>query len=351
MFDAASTGGDGESELGQVERGYDQREDDQRALHARFMWRKRQQAAWDAEEARDLRTAERVRLWERYGCATFTEYLEIKCGIEPRTAIDRLRVAHALAELPLVEAELEAGTFAHSQVRELVRIVVPETEEEWVAHTRGMSYRQVRDALAGHVRGDRPGDPTRPDERLRTYRMQLTAQTAARLDALFAMLEAERGERFVDDDDKVNALCDAVASGGESEPAQVWLTEEGRGFANGVELDAPEVAALTCDATMMGRVDDSHARPVPAVSKRTRKRLMARDGNQCSVPGCRSKRHLDLHHIVPREDGGTNADKNLATICGGHHRLHHRGLLEIRGHAPDALEFRRHDPDEPGDDE
>ncbi|MGE0402041.1 MAG: hypothetical protein AB7T06_35390, partial [Kofleriaceae bacterium] len=33
------------------------------ALHARFLRRKREQSAWDAEEARDLRIAESLQLW------------------------------------------------------------------------------------------------------------------------------------------------------------------------------------------------------------------------------------------------------------------------------------------------
>ncbi|MGE0401381.1 MAG: hypothetical protein AB7T06_32055 [Kofleriaceae bacterium] len=55
------------------------------ALHARFLRRKREQSAWDAEEARDLRIAESNQHWLHYGCVTIVEYLEVYCGIEPRT--------------------------------------------------------------------------------------------------------------------------------------------------------------------------------------------------------------------------------------------------------------------------
>jgi hypothetical protein len=314
-------------------------------LHARFMRRKRQQSAWDAEEARDLRSAEAVQLWTQFGCVTIVEYMEVLCGIEPRTALERLRVAHALGELPLLEAEFEHGTYQHSHVRELTRVVVAETEEEWIAHTRGMTYREVQQAVAGHVRGDRPSDPTAPDERRRFFGWHLRPSTIARVLAVLGELEAERGERFVDDDDKVNAWCDAAGGNGENAPAQVWITEDGRGFANGIELDDAELGTLTCDATIMGHVDDPQARATPTISPRTRKRLLARDGNRCTVPGCRSKRHLDLHHIVHRENGGDNSDRNTTTLGGGHHRLHHAGLLAISGIAAKALVFRRARPD------
>lgn len=316
----------------------------QSELHARFLRRKRQQSAWDAEEARDLLTAEQRQHWVQYGCVTLIEYLEVYCGIEPRTAIDRVRVSHALGELPLLEAELEEGTFQFSHVKELTRIVIAQTEEEWIAHTRGMTYREVQQAVAGHVRGDRPTDPTHADERRRWVGFHVKPSTAARLFALLKQLEGERGDRFVDDDDKVNALCDHAS--GELPPAEVWITPDGRGFANGTQLDEAELEALTCDATIMGHVDDPHGRARPTITAKQRKRIKARDGHSCKVPGCRATRYLDVHHIVHREDGGDDADGNVLCLCRGHHRLHHEGRLQIGGRAPDELSFKRVNPDE-----
>ena len=245
-------------------------------LHARFVRRKRQQSAWDAEEARDLRVAEAMQLWRHFGCVTIIEYLEVFGGIEPRTAIDRVRVSQALAQLPLVEAELEEGALQFSHVKELTRIVVAETEEEWVRHVRGMTYREVQQAVAGHVRGDRPTDPTQPDERRRFVGFHIKPSTAAKLFALLKEIEAERGDRFVDDDDRMLALCDrasGASSDGASTPAQVWITSDGHGFANGVELDDSELATLTCDATIMGSVDDADARPTHTIGKKKRQRI------------------------------------------------------------------------------
>ncbi|MGE0403744.1 MAG: HNH endonuclease signature motif containing protein [Kofleriaceae bacterium] len=318
------------------------------ALHARFLRRKRDQSAWDAEEARDLRLADANQHWTHYGCVTIVEYLEVYCGIEPRTALERIRVSIALADLPLLEAELEASTFQFSHVKELTRILVPETEEEWIDHTRGMTYREVQRAVAGHVRGDRPTDPTQPDERRRFVGFHIKPSTAARLHAILRALENERGDRFIDDDDRINALCDRATATAEhaSTPPQVWITTDGHAFANGVELDDAEVATWTCDATIMGHVDDPDAHPQHALTPRKRRRILARDGLQCRVPGCRSRHKLDVHHIIHREHGGDDADANLVTLCSGHHRLHHAGFLEITGHAPDEVMFRRANADD-----
>jgi hypothetical protein len=58
------------------------------------------------------------------------------------------------------------------------------------------------------------------------------------------------------------------------------------------------------------------------------------------VPGCRSARNLDVHHIVHQAHGGTHELSNIALCCAGHHRALHAGLLEITGLAPYGLKFR-----------
>ena len=51
------------------------------------------------------------------------------------------------------------------------------------------------------------------------------------------------------------------------------------------------------------------------------------------MPGCRSARHLEVHHIQPRALGGGHTPDNLTLLCGGHHRAHHDGHLAITGPA------------------
>jgi hypothetical protein len=70
---------------------------------------------------------------------------------------------------------------------------------------------------------------------------------------------------------------------------------------------------------------------------RRRYRIFERDGWRCRVPGCTSRRHLQVHHIDFRSHGGTDDDANLAVLCAAHHLQGiHRNRL--RCHAlPDGL--------------
>src|SRR6218665_1054214 len=69
----------------------------------------KKRAGLDVEEARWLREAEKQRIWRKLGFSTALEYLEDVFGYAPRTAMERLRVAKELGELPELEAEVRKG--------------------------------------------------------------------------------------------------------------------------------------------------------------------------------------------------------------------------------------------------
>lgn len=66
---------------------------------------------------------------------------------------------------------------------------------------------------------------------------------------------------------------------------------------------------------------------------RLRRLVERRDHYACRVPGCDTRRWLQLHHIVHWEDGGPTTTDNLVLLCPRHHRMHHQGLLGISGNA------------------
>jgi hypothetical protein len=68
-----------------------------------------------------------------------------------------------------------------------------------------------------------------------------------------------------------------------------------------------------------------------------RYRIFERDGWLCRVPGCSSRRNLQVHHVVFRSQGGGDDDGNLAVLCATHHlRGLHHGRLRCYA-LPDGL--------------
>jgi hypothetical protein len=348
-------------------------------------------AELDVEEARWLREAERQRIWRKLGFSTALEYLEDVFGHAPRTALERLRVAKELGQLPQLEAELQRGALSWSAARELTRVMTPQTEAAWLAHARGKNVHDISRLVAGLKKGDAPDAPQDPNLMTRRLVLELTPALDALFEATRLMFETERGEHL-DDVALLEALCmrarESVPSvdGKAPKPAhrivtyrcddcsRVW--REGRG--RFVEIPAQELELAACDAELVsglapseaaesatcpGNADESRTstkssrtsasaeskrvptkrRPPPTLSipKATRDFVWARDQGRCRVPGCRATRNLACHHVEFRSRGGDHDPTNIVLICDGHHKLLHDGLLVITGRAPDQLLFKR----------
>ena len=105
----------------------------------------RERAAADAEEGRWLLAAVRAATHLHLGFASFSEYVERSFGYKPRSTQEKLRVAEALEELPMLSEALKQGTLHWSAVRELSRVAVPENERQWLAVAQGKSVRQLEE--------------------------------------------------------------------------------------------------------------------------------------------------------------------------------------------------------------
>jgi hypothetical protein len=121
-----------------------------------------QRAKIDAEEAKWLREAERVHIWRQFGCASLLEYMERRLGYGPRAAQERLRVAFALDKLPVLAETLAAAELPFTAVRELTRVVTPETEATWIEATQDKNVHEIQALVSGHKQGDLPTDPPDP---------------------------------------------------------------------------------------------------------------------------------------------------------------------------------------------
>ena len=310
--------------------------------------------ALDAEEARWLRQAEALQIWRPLGMVSAIDYMERVLGYAPRAAQERLRVARALGALPQLTAALTHGELPFSAVRELTRVATPATEAAWREAATGKNLRQIEELVVDHRPGDRPDDPVDPEARTRVVRWELSAETFALLRQTRAVLDDEHGSHL-SDDELVAALCGAVLGGAPAtEPTgrakfqiAVTVCERCRqGWQDGagakIAISPAAVERATCDAQHIGSLDGieperAHQDVPPSVVRF----VWRRDGGRCRVPGCRSARGLELHHLIHRSDGGSHDALNLALLCGSCHRAHHRGALTISGTA-DHLEVHRH---------
>jgi hypothetical protein len=58
-----------------------------------------------------------------------------------------------------------------------------------------------------------------------------------------------------------------------------------------------------------------------------KREVLTEAGYRCAVPTCRNILALDLHHIIPVEEGGPNTLSNLLALCPTCHALYTRGII------------------------
>jgi hypothetical protein len=310
-------------------------------------------------------------MWRHYGCSSLCDYMEREMGYTPRAALERLRVANAIEDLPEIADAMDQGSLSFSGARELTRIVTTETQQAWLDASADKSSRQIEEMVRGHKPGDLPGDAADPSLQTKVLRFEVKLSTAALERQAKKQLEKERGERL-DDDAFIRALFLGVLEGGHSpavaresadsgEPAptnrgrpdgrsryQIAVTickECKRGWhdvgGESVELSPAAVECAQCDGQDIGSIDDRRMpRKKQRVPARLRRKALARDRHRCAVPGCRST-NLDVHHIHELSKGGKNVLSNLITLCEGHHVALHEGSLVLEGVPPDVTFTRR----------
>jgi hypothetical protein len=320
---------------------------DPNQIHEELCSIARQRQRLHAREARLLVLAEDLEIWKLFDCISLFEYLERYCDLHPRTAREYLRVARALTVLPTMRGLLENEQINYSTARELTRVATGENEVKWLQAVEGLTAREIEEEVSGHAHGDGPDDPKDPDRVVKLV-LQVRASTYGAFLQARSRFTDERGERL-SDDEVVLAMCRERPEGDAdaAPPYQLSITTCRscvRSFlyaaAREVEVSASMVAAARCDARHIGDLEsDAPQRAFASVTPRMRRQVLERDRNMCSVPGCRSKRYLDVHHIAFQANGGPNKPSNLSTTCFGHHQQLHEGKLVVTGSAPHDLKW------------
>ena len=436
---------------------------DWKDIHQRLVGLAADRGRLDREEARWLLAGLRARVHVELGYGSFLEYLERVFGYGPRFGAERIRVARALENLPVIASALEDGHVSWSTVRELARVAVSETEAEWLGVSAGKTVREVERMVSGVIPGDRPGEQPREHARRHVLRFEVSAETYAAFRDAERLLVEEMGHR-PDEDTMLLALARRVlegpadADGGRSgyQVAMTVCSYCGKGWQDGggdpVAVGSEIVEMACCDAVRVGAAgqaapevghDETADAPVahdelaagaeekrddappparglthmgpdaasdaavasernapppargrthmgpdaasdaavaserngrPSARGRThvgpdtasdaagtsepsthkprarqeiapavRREVVRRDRGRCVVSGCRCSVFLDVHHLDPVAEGGSNHPDNVVLLCGAHHRAVHRGTLIIEGRPSTGLVFHHAD--------
>src|SRR5215207_8234819 len=91
----------------------------------------------------DIRRFDLEKGWARQGALSCAKWLGWRCGISAGAAREKVRVAHALAELPEIDEALRLGQVSYSKVRAMTRVAVKRNAPQMLELARHSTARQL----------------------------------------------------------------------------------------------------------------------------------------------------------------------------------------------------------------
>jgi hypothetical protein len=316
--------------------------------------------------------------YQRCECVTCARWLTWKVGMSVRTARDHVRVARALADLPVTTAAFAAGQLSYSKVRAITRVASAKSEAALVEVAMHGTAAHLDRIVAGYCTVKRNVDPDRAAAQLRRRGVWLTTDddgTATLTvrgsgDAIATMLRAADAAakelpELVDEPDFQGAAkrfdgLEHVARAF-TEPDRTMaprpevvmhadltvLTEREAGRAEieqGPNLTATALERLACDCGVRLATERNgetldigrRSRSIPIALERA---IVDRDRARCRFPGCTQKGRLQVHHRQHWSHGGPTDVRNCFLVCLYHHKVLHEGGWRAEGDAGDTLTF------------
>ena len=338
--------------------------------------------------------------WAGEGVNSCAHWLSWQCGMNQGTAREKVRVAHALAELPKISASFREGRVSYSKVRAMTRVATRKNEEfllhiarngtaghverlvshyrrtnrlqalqeenrshalrelswytdddgMWVLNGRlsaeqGVLIRKVLEGVMEELDAEQKDEPAdvsaETPEGVDLCEAQPHPVAVRRADALERVAESYlaggSGDRSGGDRYMVHIHTEPDTLKVDGEGAESELEESGR-------VSAETSRRMACDSSVVHWHETTEGEPL-SVGRKTRsippairRALKRRDGG-CRFPGCSCTRFVDAHHIRHWADGGETSMDNLVLLCRRHHRLVHEGGFGVQTNSAAGIHF------------
>ena len=164
---------------------------------------------------------DRREVWAAQGALSCAHWLSWACGIDTHTAREKVRVARALTELPLLSEALGKGELGYSKVRALTRIATSENEADLLNIGMHGTAQHVEKFVRLYRRAKRAEETERADAQHENRGLTFWHEDDGTV-VLHGRFPPEMGARIL------GALDAAMQAHAEEQPAAGW-DDEGAG--------------------------------------------------------------------------------------------------------------------------
>ena len=272
------------------------------------------------------------RLFRQLGYSSMRQYAREALQFSDGKFYQFQRLADSFKTLPKVKRAVASGELSWTKARTVVSVAKLESQGEWIDVAKASTSRDLERTVKAARTSD--GRAPAPDlfseersgpaaRREVTVTLKLEPEQLAQLEALEEALRKHglRGSR-----EEVLLQGLSLAGSGNCTRVQsaqkqvvIYQCEDCGGKKVQTSRGMLDTDAPTDDAKVLGR-DGVNRSTIPP---KTRNAVLARDRHRCQSPDCGNRHFLEIHHIMPRSEGGGNDPTNLITLCSACHRLAH----------------------------
>ena len=291
------------------------------------------------------------KLFLELGYASINQYAKTELNFSQSKIGHYISLTRKLEKLPRLKSSLSKGELGYTVARVVADVADSSNEQDWVDFAKMNSRRTVEDEVkrARRAAKDKAAlqpaflpqpNPKAPQAVLPVrVNFEMTPIQFARFEMLWENIRKNRSISS----DKVSALLEimdgfldqqpdhesekSAPRGALSKPSsQIYIhhcpecgssnvqTSKGE-----LEIEKQEFERLQGDCQISG----PHRPNKTSIPPSKRREVFAKARHKCETPGCNHTRFLEIHHIVPRSEGGSNDIRNMKLLCSACHRLAH----------------------------
>jgi hypothetical protein len=260
----------------------------------------------------------------KLGFTSLFRYSLKSLGLSEAVSYNAIAVARKIREVPALRNEV--GEIGISKTRKMVSVLTNENQEEWILKAKTLNTRALEKAVARENPKEATPEVTKyvSDQRL-DLRLGIDEELLVKLRRAQDQVSQSRGKAVSLEETLREAVSFYLHHKDPLEKARRVIAK--KGFESLNKLFTGTVPACTPNPTAPPGQPGSRPKRAP-IPKATEHEVRLRDLNQCQAPSpgggvCGERRWIDLHHLKPVSQGGTNAPENLVILCRAHHRLKH----------------------------
>jgi hypothetical protein len=260
-----------------------------REMHAEALVLSKKHQHSEKEVLAHLTEMDERRLFKELGYSGAWNYCRTYLGYSEDQATLFSRIIQKSRTIPELKQAIDNDVLSASQAKRILSVIQPETQAKWIHLASTLKQKEIEKEVAA-VKPSAVRERLKPvSESRHEVRLSISENIRKKLDRARCLAKKASLEEMLE------------------ELLTVYL-----------EKKDPIKKA---ERTRLRQVPP--AQSTKAIPAQVKHQVNLRDRGICQAPGCENEKYVEIHHIIPRAQGGPHTLENLTTLCSGHHQAHH----------------------------